>query len=541
MRFLMLLFVGLAAATGMLHGGAAATEPYKNPNMANSTTYEVHTRSRYTPLEGPSGPGRRLEKSEITWKPLGPDNGFVPLYSSPYPNGKRVVWVGGYDRVAKLDADTLETLTTHAIGGTRFFTEEETIRHIEELNRLDHLPRLKYMTELREEAYRQLAFAFYRMLSKDNELYIGYRHGDGAIALRVYGEADSTEPSSPISLRREWKIPPEVSTGHIYGMTMIDDGWLAFVTTNGKLVALATDFSEYQVLDMPRKENKTDDDMDLFKSFLRNGIALDDRGGLYVVTRDYMHRMQWTGKKLSLDEADGAWKSEYPNELGIGSGTTPALMGWGPDEDHLVVIADGTRGNNMLVFWRDEIPDDWQGLPGQDRRIAGMTPVRFGVSDDERPQVENSIVVNGYGAFLDNYSVISPESLPDQGSNSKNVIALSYSTKEPGYEPFGGTMIRWDPEKRKLETAWNSKLNFARTICTASGANQILYCWGARDGEWTLEGLDWNTGNSNFHYTLGSDQRYNPNGAPITIAPNGAIDCGCRGGLGMVRVNPKQQ
>jgi hypothetical protein len=249
-----------------------------------------------------------------------------------------------------------------------------------------------------------------------------------------------------------------------------------------------------------------------------------------------MYRVQWTGSRLSLDEADGGWSAGYPNEQGIGSGTTPALMGWGPNEDHLVVIADGTRGNNIVAFWRDEIPADWKGLPGMNRRVTGITKVHFGVSKTEQVQVENSLVVYGYGAFINN--TLPEQRLPEQGSPTRQWIAESFYMHVPGHEARGGAMIRWDPQARMLKTAWQTQTNFVSTVCTVSGATEVLYCWGARNREWTLEGLDWNTGKSAFYYVLGKSHRFNPLGAPIIIAPNGTVDCGCMGGLGLVRVNP---
>ena len=120
-----------------------------------------------------------------------------------------------------------------------------------------------------------------------------------------------------------------------------------------------------------------------------------------------------------------------------------------------------------------------------------------------------------------------------------NRMADMFSAGLPGHETLGGTMIRWDPKTRALKTAWQSPLNFVGSICTISGANEILYCWGARNREWTLEGVDWNSGKSLFHYTLDKRYRHSPFGGPIIIAPNGAVDCGCHGGLGIVRVKPK--
>lgn len=99
-------------------------------------------------------------------------------------------------------------------------------------------------------------------------------------------------------------------------------------------------------------------------------------------------------------------------------------------------------------------------------------------------------------------------------------------------------MVRWDPQTRMLKTVWQSQTNFVSTVCTVSAATETIYCWGARNREWTLEGTDWNTGKSTFHYTLGKSRRYDVLGGALIVAPNGAVDCGCTGGLGMVRVHP---
>ena len=102
-------------------------------------------------------------------------------------------------------------------------------------------------------------------------------------------------------------------------------------------------------------------------------------------------------------------------------------------------------------------------------------------------------------------------------------------------------MIRWDPTSRTLKTVWQNQINYVSTVCTVSGPTNLLYCWGARNREWTLEGVDWDTGKSAFVYTMGKSHRFNPLGAAIVVAPNGAVDCGCMGGLGLVRVKAKKK
>jgi hypothetical protein len=531
----MILLVLLATVTGAFAEEPAT--PFKNPYLADSAYAVQHGRANFSPLSGPLGPSRQLRANETTWKPFGPVNASTLMYSGSYPNGKRVIWIGGYDRVAKLDADTLEVLTTYAIGGNTFFGEEETRRDVAAMDALGDRPLVDVALKLYQEAWPAFS-SWYRMLSRENELYLSHRAPDGSVSVQVYGEADANDPASKISLRRELKIPLDVSQGGIiFGLQMTSDGWVAAVMQNGTIMVASRDFKMQHAARLPDSHTDAQSN-DIFKSFVRNGLVTDDQGGIYVVTRDNLHRVQWTGSALSLKESDGAWAAPYPNEKEFGSGTTPSLMGWGQHEDHLVTIADATKSNNMVVFWRDRIPEDWKGLPGFDRRVAGITPIHFGVAKDERIQVENSIIIYGYGAFINNTELAQPLPMPAQSNRGKQWLADSFYMHVPGYEPLGGTQIRWDPKTRELKTAWQSQLNFMSSICQISGPTDILYCWGSRNREWTLEGVDWNTGKSAFHYTLGKSNKYNPFGGPVIIAPNGAIDCGCPGGLGLVRVTP---
>ncbi len=517
--------------------------PFVNPHFADSTYQITHAASDFSPLAGPTGPGHRLTPDEVQWKPLGPVNASTLMYSGKYPNGKRVIWVGGYDRIAKVDAETLEVLTTYGVGGNTFFGEDEIRRHIAVMDRSDDKAMLDYAMNMWKEPTPYLA-SWYRMLSRDNELYMTSRSAEGSLVLSVYGETDANDPASRIQLRRRWVMPREVSTGFSFGMNFTSDGTVVIAAHDGALIALSRDFKTVNVLHLPNK-NTEPETRDIFKAFVRNSVATDDRNGIYIVTRDNMHRVQWTGSELSLKESDGAWSAPYPNELGFGSGTTPALMGWGPNEDHLVVIADASggdsggkkRGNNMLAFWRDEIPADWKGIPGLDRRIAGSTPAHFNAAKDEQPQIENGLVVYGYGAFLNNTN---PEQRLEGYSNrGTQWMAESLQMHVPGHGALGGTQIRWDPKERLLKTAWSNQTNFASSVCEISGATEILYCWGARNREWTLEGIDWKTGKSAFTYTLGKSHRFNVFGGPIIIAPNGSVDCGCQGGMGIVRITPR--
>jgi hypothetical protein len=108
-----------------------------------------------------------------------------------------------------------------------------------------------------------------------------------------------------------------------------------------------------------------------------NGISLDDQGGVYLVTDAYMRKLVWAGSRLSMDEADGAWKEPYPYAkdkpglwLSRGAGATPTLMGFGPDEDHLVVLSDDRMVRASLRRRRADVRLRLPGPRGPARRAG---------------------------------------------------------------------------------------------------------------------------------------------------------------------------
>jgi hypothetical protein len=68
-----------------------------------------------------------------------------------------------------------------------------------------------------------------------------------------------------------------------------------------------------------------------------------------------------------------------------------------------------------------------------------------------------------------------------------------------------------------------------------SVASNTTYLIGARDNSWTLEALDWQSGESRFHYVIGG-QRYNVMYAGTLIDMNGRIHYGTP--WGRVRLVP---
>ena len=222
-------------------------------------------------------------------------------------------------------------------------------------------------------------------------------------------------------------------------------------TDHGWVVCLARDFSTYDAIQLPGADTDAAAHCadraarygHTSYGWVRTSSCTGDDGGIYISSVGTIHKVVWTGERLSLDPADGAWSARYPNGGGDGSGTTPSLMGFGPDEDRFVVIGDGDDVVNITLLWRDEIPQDWQQLPGApSRRIAGMGPAHMGDPARTETKTEQSITVSGYGAMTVNNE---PSSLPDGWPTTRARMFSFFLGHKPAYTPYGAAQVRVGP------------------------------------------------------------------------------------------------
>ncbi len=515
----------------------------RNPYLADSVAPIGHINSAQSTgvsHAGPSGPSEALsiENGGLTYTHLGPAH-FGYAISPEYANGKRVIWSNGGDRISKLDYDSLQVID-------EFFLEDSPANEASEgaitseqadadIRWLDLLPKWPYtglgtlftsVPMVKKYLGAGLAGVYY-LASSDNVLYVG-----GKNSILAYADADPQDPQSRIVLKNEWVKPPEI-TGGFNSMNMTYDGWLVSITDDGWVVLISRDFSEYQamqltgaevapawnqkMLDMGRRQGAA--------TWIRNGPAIDEYGNIFVPSLQHMHKIIWNGEKLSRDEADGAWVVPYSNDgeinvtledvldpdtgkpytfvnVNSGTGSTASLMGFG-NEDKFVVITDGDEVMNMVLFWREDIPDDWQQIDGApSRRIAGMLRADIGRDDAEAVQTEQSVVVSGYGAMVVNNA---PASVPLKQVPAGAYIGLA--GHHPDFTPYGIQKFAWDPAARELREAWvNKEISSANSVPIVSAAANKVYTVGAREGKWTLEALDWTSGQSAFYYETGSSR-----------------------------------
>jgi len=285
----------------------------------------------------------------------------------------------------------------------------------------------------------------YYLLDVDNTLFVA-----GSESIVAYHDVDPEDPASPIEVRDEWVKPAEVG-GTFVGANLTFDGRLVMITDEGWIV-VARDFTGYEAIQLvgadaaPRHNQAMADagSRSGAADWVRNSIAVDEDGGIYAVSLEHMHKVVWDGERLSTDPADGAWTEQYRNGTGVGSGATPSLMGFG-DEDRFVVITDGEELMDVVLYWRDEIPDDWEPLVDlPSARIAGSSPADMGDSELDAIQTEQSVVVGGYGALVVNND---PASIPDGFPPLGVRVLAGYAGADPAFTPHGVQKFRWDSKK----------------------------------------------------------------------------------------------
>ena len=402
----------------------------------------------------------------------------IASFSAPYEDGGRAVWstvLGADSAIVKIDHETFEIIDTYVPG-----------------DREDDPPEFELGLS-----------GAYAAIDAQNRFIAGRTN-----FVSFFGDSVEGDRWSPIELKKRIFLPPEAFCNDddvIAGMSLTYDGHLAFATELGNLFVIPADADPDDLGEVPvvstNQNCATADAADL--EIVSNSIAVDEAGGIYLLTSAAMYRFNWDGSTLSM-----AWRAAYdsaedvpsPIRLGPGSGSTPSLMGTKADDDHFVVITDGQTLMNLVLFWRDDVPDDWEPIaPGKDPRIACEIPVDFGTGATEAIS-EQSVAVRGYSAVVVNdlltNPTINPPSMSPLAAAAQNLVS-ALEGGIPEKAPFGLERIDWDPVTRTCSTIWaNSEISVPNGIPSISEASGLVYGAGQRDGQWGLEGLDFATGES---------------------------------------------
>ena len=534
---------------------AAAEPPPRNPYLVDGVAQMTHfepAQQDALPIAGPTGE-RDIRPQDIQRLPGGVGNGMA-LSAAPYPDGVEVMWVVNAGRVAKLrvDGGRFEELARYELGGEGLVDAAAAERFTAALDAapdeaaLVGVVRRDYPYWLERVVART---GIYTLVDRDGLFYTIARD-----RILVLGDRDPGDPRSPIELKREWRIPDGVLSdwrlrwwalrrwwaGEIpvraagerptlaqmveilhdagIGLGITWDGHLVLTTISGAVAVVDRQFRQ------PPHVVRLDGEA------ITNSFAVDADGGIYVVTDRRMHKLVWTGGRLSRDGADGAWSEPYARSDGPhggiragsgGSGSTPTLMGFGPEQDRLVVITDGAAVMNLVAFWRDAVP------PGG-ARLADQIAVTTGLAVPRAVQSEQSVVVWEEGAFVVNN--VGPDTLP---SALENVVAVGV-TRPP---PRGVERFAWDRAAHRWRRTW-ARPDVASPSCVPvmSPVTRQVYVQSAEDGRFEILGLDWDSGATRTRWRLPKSQAFNGAYMLVQFLADGDIAMGML--TGPVRISP---
>lgn len=445
-----------------------------------------------------------LTAGDIEWLPGLTSIGTV---HRPYGDGEHAMFFSGGNRFGKVrvtDGDFSIVDEVFVPG-----TEENTISTTEirsivktmiaaDGNEADYLPAFQTFTDKTAQTSATVGNGTYTLMDKDGFYYAGW----GTTIYKV-GDVRPGDVHSPIEIVAEYDVRDGVpedqrdSISRIFGFGMTYDGYLA-VAMPGIIAVVDREFTDMQYILLG------DEAVD-------NGISVDEDGGIYCVTSKYMRKVVWDGETLSDKEEDGAWKSEYdyvpnPRALSRGSGNTPSLMGFGPDDDKLVVVADAGEDISVIAFWRDEIPEDFQQKPGtKSRRIADQLPLTI----DVPATIEWSAHVYGNGVMM------MASAWPDPVYDDNDKLAVFETVMTAGVTreaPVGAEKWSWDKTTRSFKSDWVAQLPLQWALHPVSAANSTVTLTPVEDGVYSLVHLDWHSGEELGKVVLGNSPIFNTAG-----------------------------
>lgn len=474
--------------------GPAAQGPARNPYLAADKYAVTHVDpSQSDSITDPIPRGTfHIDPTRMPRAATGPVNIITMASTSPdyrwvsSSAGVRYVDVsgGGFRQVAALDTPGIPVVSPQALDkvlGQRFTDAGQIQTAIH-----DDWPGVDW---------ERMTNGTYGLVDKDNRAYYVTQNSE----LLVFALKDAAKPDNGIDLVARRDFAPLLSGTTSLGTPENIVG--VQMTYDGKVVVLGARslFVLDRDLQAPPQHLRFGED-----ETISNSMAIDADGGLYFASDKTMRKVVWRNGKLSTAESDGAWSAPYDSgrqppavKFGTGTGSTPTLMGFGKDSDELVVITDGADHMKLVAFWRNGIPAGFQTKPGASSdRIADQIPVSAGLPDPQPEfiQSEQSVVVNGYGAFV-------VQNIGPEGSADRLVDVLANGpVSQP---PHGMERFEWDPVAHAWHSVWaRGDVVSTSMVPAVSSSSGVVFVNGysAADG-WEVTGLDWNTGET-VHRTI---------------------------------------
>jgi len=235
---------------------------------------------------------------------------------------------------------------------------------------------------------------------------------------------------------------------------------------------------------------------------ITNSFAVDETGGVFVVTDAALYRLEAAGRRVEV-----AWRRRYadsnvhkPGQSDAGSGTTPTVV-----RRRYVAITDNADPMNVAVYLR-----------GADSR--GRLVCREPVFDPGASATDQSLIAAGRALIAENnYGYTGPTA-----TNGGRLTS-------PGLQ-------RVDVRRGRCETVWRSEEIAPSAVPKASLRAGLVYTYtkaptGDDTDAWYFTALDFRSGETVFKRLAGTGFGYNNNFAPVTIGPGGAAYVGVLGGI----------
>lgn len=488
--------------------------PVANPWLASATYSITHFNSAQTdafPYEvKPGFYNVNPDECPSAWS--GPVNLMTIASTSP-----DYMWGVGSDRVSyiRISDKGFERVAEAAMPGGTMRTKEDL-----EVLAADYSSISEMEKAVRGVLgdYPQMAIANgnYVLCDRDNNIIV-----NAGRILASYSLVDKNDPSKGIKLNAQMDMSPYIfGSFTIVGVSMSYDGYLIVASQKGLVTvdrALTSVIDKY-----PFGENQ----------ILTNSISNDENGGVYVASnstvpggKGLMRKLVCKNGSFSDKESDGAWEASYDGgpeapaiKHGYGTGSTPTLMGFGDEEDKLVVITDGAKRMKIVAFWRDEIPADAVKADPSNPRLAGQFEVSCGLpAATEWVQSEQSVVAGGYDAFVVNNIDAATEVIAD-----KVIGVLAIGPLTPG--PKGAECVRWNVKENKWESKWTRPdVSSISMIPSVSTPSEMVFVNGYENDGWVVTGLDWKTGATLHRVVFGKNNRGNGAYAVIQYLTDGSL------------------
>jgi hypothetical protein len=447
---------------------------------------------------------RTLNDANVDWLPWVTTIGTA---HRPYVNGEEALIVSGSNKVGKIRISNGEFSWIDEIIVPGFEYDTPPVEQIEETveamrtagnDEAEYLrPFAEHISNIRQGAATIMNGA-YTVMDHEGNYYAGW----GTTVHKV-SDVNPGDINSKIEIVSSYNIKDGLSPeeaekiNRLVAISMTYDGYLA-IAMPGIIAVLDRELSKMEYILL---EGEAVD----------NGISVDKDGGIYLVTSKYMRKLVWNGETLSDREEDGAWKTTYddvpnPKSLSRGAGNTPALMGHGPDDDKLVLLADSGEKIKVVAFWRDEIPEDFEQRPGtKSRRIADQLDLTI----DVPATIEWSPHIYGNGVMM--MASAWPDPIYDESGKMQlfDTIMTAGATRAP---PVGVEKWSWDKETRTLKSDWTVLRGLQWALYPVSAADNSVTLTVFEEGIYSLLTVDWDTGEELGNAVLGNSPILNTMG-----------------------------